>query len=40
MMEANNETERRVEPEEHEIYHESMSVRYFLPPKRCEMCED
>ena len=31
---------RRLEPDEYEIYHDSIGVMHFLPPKMCESCED
>lgn len=32
--------ERKLEPEEYEICHDSTGVMHFLPPKRCRVCED
>ena len=34
------EPEHKVEPEEYEIYHDSIGVTHFLPPKRCRTCGD
>jgi len=32
--------ERKLEPEDYEIYHDSIGAMHFLPPKRCKTCED
>jgi len=40
MTEAKNETTRKLEPEDYEVYHDSIGVMHFLPPRRCETCED
>ncbi|MGD0638179.1 MAG: hypothetical protein ABSA72_09105 [Nitrososphaerales archaeon] len=32
--------ERKLEPKDYEIYHDSTGVMHFLPPKRCKACED
>ncbi|MGP8124419.1 MAG: hypothetical protein ACLQEQ_00905 [Nitrososphaerales archaeon] len=41
MTEARKEEgERRLEPDDYEIYHDPVGVMHFLPPRRCESCED
>ena len=40
MAETKNETARKLEPGDYEIYHDSIGVMHFLPPRRCESCED
>jgi hypothetical protein len=40
MTEAKREPERKLEPQDYEIYHDSIGVMHFLPPKRCKTCED
>ena len=40
MTETKKDPERKLEPEDYEIYHDSIGVMHFLPPKRCKTCED
>jgi hypothetical protein len=40
MTETKKEPARKLQPEDYEIYHDSIGVRRFLPPKRCKTCED
>jgi len=40
MTETKKDPERKLEPKDYEIYHDSTGVMHFLPPKRCKACED
>jgi hypothetical protein len=38
--EEEKEPQRKLKPEDYEVYHDSTGVMRFLPPKRCRTCED
>jgi len=40
MTEARKKGQKRPEPDEYEIYHDSIGVMHFLPPRRCDSCEE
>jgi hypothetical protein len=40
MTQTKKEPERKLNPEDCEIYHDPIGVMHFLPPKRCRTCED
>ena len=40
MTEKKKEQPRKLQPEDYDIYHDSVGVMHFLPPKRCKDCGD
>jgi hypothetical protein len=40
MTETRKEPERKLEPEDYEIYHDPVGVMHFLSPKRCKTCDE
>ena len=40
MTEKKSDPGRKLKPEDYEIYHDSIGVTHFLPPKKCKTCED
>jgi hypothetical protein len=40
MAETKKDSKKKLEPADYEIYHDSIGVMHFLPPKRCRNCED
>jgi hypothetical protein len=40
MTKSNEEAKRKLEPQDYEIYHDSIGVMHFLPPNRCKACGD
>ena len=40
MIETKADCGRKLKPEDYKVYHDSVGVMHFLPPKRCRDCDD